>query len=225
MSSADPKWLLLAAGAFIGLGVWWSLSSGRYAPPDPGPGAPIPVRAQYSGGAIARAFTEGPIELHGKSGKMLVERAPDLVLSTGRLVVAEECKGDAALERALPPGTYPVKLAVFATETERKTAFARIEVAAGAPVKWKASGDAAIVPAATVAAGSAAFCDLELAMQRMGGNPLVLDEKSGANLVGLSSGTGNFPVYYGFDARGKVLAVVADFGVVTASVATSSVSR
>ncbi len=204
------------------------------------------MRAPYDGTLLHRAFEDGvEVETNGRQGRLRLESAGDLVLSTGHLVAADLCNTDIPLERALPPGKYPVVLSVFEMANDRRVAFARIEAAPGKPVKWKGVGENEVSAAILVDSGTAAFCDLEVAAKmtapevfektfqalhkqmfptknaadvRLSASAVVTE--GGANVVsfGTGWGDGSYPLYFGFDEKGQILAVVADFGVLTSSV-------
>ena len=150
--------------------------------------APIAIAAPVTEGAPALAWADAVI-LGGVRTAVTQEPAGELALPSGQLVVGDaEVTLAAPIAVEIPPGTYPVVLSVAGGQV----AFARVELTGTEPVGWIASGMETEGAAYAVGSGAGVFVD-----------------RGGEGGVRFAVGRdGSFPVYVGYDAEGRVAAVV-----------------
>jgi hypothetical protein len=160
------------------------------------------------------------------------QQGADLVLPTGAIVASDAIAvfGAQPLERTVEPGRYRVVLTVTTDQhSDKRVAFARVELRDGVPVRWE--------PAAGygVESGTGAFMDAQVAefatqnFDFYGDSVLghltdvvtrdeywtsvVVDPSSGADAVVFTSGYGDggYGTYWGIDADDEVVCLVTDF--------------
>lgn len=138
---------------------------------------------------------------------------------------------------ALKPGRYPVVLSLLSyPDKDQRIAAARVVVGTGKVARWEEARSGAY----GVDSGLGCFVDAQAARDLAGRGPkaleafwrkldtavarneaptrawgsVVVEEKSGANLVAFSSGFGDggYWSYVGYDARGGLVCLLTDFG-------------
>ncbi len=162
-----------------------------------------------------------------------------LVAPSGRLVVADAARlwDSRPLKVAIGAGRHPVVLTLLRYEDgDERIAAARVVLSDGAVSAWRAAKPELF----EVQSGTAAFCDGGT-VARMAAGPakargafdrkleqqieanyrdtrswaeLVVEPRGGANAVACSSGFGDggYGCYLGYDAKEKLVCVLADFG-------------
>ena len=200
-----------------------------------------------------KAFQEGAVFHHQGKAKVRisVREAPKITLPTGRIIVCDPGFVETqCYELSVKPGTYRIIIA-DGYELEHKhdvTVCAKIQFSQEKIVRW----ELALLPGQTLSAlkvgelfmfgvdtGLACFMDASVC-EEMGREEvyeallrssdkdeksLVLDEKSKANVVACRSGHGDgtYCSWWGLGKDGLPVVLVADFGLLTASVTSETV--
>jgi hypothetical protein len=154
------------------------------------------------------------------------ENAGTLTAPSGRIVLCDALAPmdrARALARAIKPGKYKV---VLAAEGE-DVALACLKIARGKVASWEPALFEKGPERVSIESECACFIDaqfagkhavpadgaLRAALREQLGAAVVIDKKSGANLVGFRSNEGSFSSYWGLDARGNPAVLVTDLGV------------
>ena len=151
-----------------------------------------------------------------------------LATRTGALSVrdfAYDGHGLAALERRVPPGRYPVDVAIVATRVAAlRVQLSEAPVAAWHPATFTSGGHVVGVDAANVAVFDVgSFVTLEAWQKerlfeehvaeapRPNARLITLREKNDCVIVETGAGDGAYPCYWGVDARGNIARLFVDF--------------
>lgn len=209
----------------------------------------IPTTPAQAHADFLRAFTNGYVFKDGdKRIPVKQEHICDLVLTSGKIVatdplfIFDDCE---ALERPVPPGTYPVFLSVATRYGYPSVACALIRFKQGTPAKWLMATTATQklsdlrfgeMFGMGVDSGTAGFFDhqfskvvakeetseralkiLNKPKERRYWASVPLDTRTGANLVCCETGDGDgfYASYWGLDRDGEPLCLVSDFGILT----------
>ncbi|MEQ1566923.1 MAG: DUF4241 domain-containing protein [Myxococcota bacterium] len=178
----------------------------------------------------------------GAPFRIEVHPAGALALPSGRITLCDPVSAFDLdpLERAVPPGTYPVELAVAVFDADQRVAAARVRFAPGTPSRWvmatREGEQVEALPAGHlygygVDAGTGGFVDADAAA----GLPARSDELSSAlsasyrptwshaaapGVVAFSSGWGDgfYGSYWGLADEGRPVVLCTDFGLCTEAV-------
>ncbi len=165
--------------------------------------------------------------------------AGDLTMPSGELVAADPLVflDDKAFTVTVPPGTYPVILAIQGGPPRGDVALALLRVREARPARWEIG----VLPGEKpghhfypVDSGTGCYVDRAVAREILArdGDLLALleiagyrerrtasvcvEQHTGGNLIAFASGAGDgsYGVYVGYDAAGAVAAFVTDFGLI-----------
>jgi len=196
-----------------------------------------PAYADLNSGAV---YSEGQVferDIDGRHVQYTTHQQPadDLVLTSGSIVAGDGIVifNAQLLSRSVAADRYPVTLTLTTDDqNDVRVSFARVDFSTAEVVRWEA------VVAYPVSSGTAAFMDADADSAARAdfntyGNAVlgaltdavdndeywtsvVVNEETGVNAVIVTSGYGDgtYTVYWGLDANGAPVTLVADFQVI-----------